>query len=84
MEIYKQCWVDLNCEQVSCPVYGTQDPDCWAAATDCYYETKGSPVFKFLNCIRCRIFENNASEKTKKLAVAIMDFQTWRPDIRDK
>jgi hypothetical protein len=82
MGIYMQCWKTLNCRQVSCPVYGSEDPDCWTMTTDCYFDQERI-TFKFLRCIQCSIFENNAPEETKMLARTIIDFESGKAEFSE-
>jgi hypothetical protein len=75
MDTYSQCWKNLDCRKTNCSVYGKSEPECWTVPTDCYSKTEGKVSFKFLKCFQCEIFDNNATDETKMLARAILDFQ---------
>ena len=69
--------------QTNCPVYGKREPECWTAATDCYRGLEGKVSFKFLRCFQCEIFDINATNETKRLARAILDFQPRLPYMQE-
>jgi hypothetical protein len=83
MDTYSQCWEKLDCKDTNCSVYGKNEPECWTVATDSYLKIEGKVSFKFLKCFRCEIFDSNAADETKRLALAILAFQAWRPDLQE-
>ena len=55
-----KCWEKLNCNQINCRLYKSDELFCWLASDTCSKtEAEKSSVDKIINCFECEVFKTN-------------------------
>ncbi|MEW5909144.1 MAG: PAS domain S-box protein [Thermodesulfobacteriota bacterium] len=70
------CWKRMDCKEISCPVFGTENLKCWTiTGTRCRGCTQGSLSEKIIICIECDHFKESVDRSSFEEALRIINDQ---------
>ena len=82
-----KCWEMLECEEDSCPAYGSSDPKCWLmSGTHCRKEIQGRFLEKIEMCLNCEAFKRNIGVDSidETLRVVSEQFTGFRKMVEER
>ena len=67
----RHCWEINNCQAASCPAYGDTRRRCWyITGTLCPFYHLETDEQGDLNCLNCKVYQENAGDEIQELAEA--------------
>lgn len=80
-----KCWEYFDCERAECPVFESEDRQCWLkCGTHCHNEIQGDWSEKLEACLQCPVFENNVAQEDMKgtLCLAAEQFTSFKERLQ--